>query len=79
MKAETSNMHKLNSNMKLPSKDKEPTCSSKYIAYSWVSTKVDHTVPIDNEPTKTEFENMGKYQRRNYCKNREGVLNEISK
>ena len=40
------------------------------IAYSWVSTEVDHTIPIKDKPKKNKFENMGKSQIRRYWESR---------
>ena len=67
-------MHKLNSKIKLPSKDKESTHLYQYISSSWDSTEVNYTVPSDDKPTKYEFLMMGKAQEIYYWENRKKII-----
>ena len=70
LNTKNSKIHQLKSQTNLQSKDNESTRLSQEIASSWVSTEVDYTVSIDDKPTKPEFDNMKKLQRRRYWKNR---------
>ena len=63
LKKDTRKTNKLNSQMKLLSKDKKSNFLSQKIASIWVLTEVDYTVSMDYKPTKDEFEMLGKAQK----------------
>ena len=66
-------MHKPKSQTNLPSKNKESTRLSQGIASNFVSTELYYTVTINDKPTKSEFYQMGKLQKRCYWKNGEEI------
>ena len=58
---------------KLPPKDKQSTCSSQDIAHGWVSTEVDYTSPIYDQPTNMDLKN-GKITKISHLKYREEII-----
>ena len=55
LKTETSKIHQLKSQPKLPSKDKKPNPSSLDVASSWPWTELYYTGAIDPKSTKKEL------------------------
>ena len=58
----------------MSSKDKESARLSQQISSSRFSIEVYYTVPIDDKPTKYEFEMIGKGTKMTLLKNREEII-----